>query len=242
MTRPVVTRLCAVCVAAAAVTASTNAAASTHFYGIIETPDITNNDASDGEFMFIKTNVLHCTCNIIDHKFVDHEMWYLTNPSGPDWVEVGFIDGTTVNDLSCVHDEIFWADNRPGGGFNQHFFTNGWTLGDWYAMQIASDGSCEWSVTLGGVKFGDSTANCPASDRILMGGIEATDQPTGSVQGFLEHWEEQNSSEIWHVGWDGVSPPSNGLVHVTAPNPNIKFSTTFGPSSTNTEETFNEPW
>jgi hypothetical protein len=239
MTTPVTTRLCAVCVAASAVTASVDASA--HYYGVIETPTITNGDASDGEFTFIKTDVLQCTCNLFEHRFVDHEMWYETDPSADDWVEVGFLDGTTDSDLTCVSDLSFWADNRPaGGGFNQHFFEYSWTIGDWYAMQIASDGSCAWSVELGGIDLGTSTANCPSANRLLIAGIEVTNQDTGSVRGFLEGWEEQNSSEIWHDGWDGVSPPSNGPSSNNPPN--IKFSTEFGPSSTNTEETHNEPW
>jgi len=232
MRRPVITRLSAACVAAAAVTASANASA--NFFGVIESSNISNGDASDGEFTFINTTVLHSTCNVLTHTFVTHEMWYLTNPGASDWVEVGFRDGETAG-VGCVSDLIFWADSRPnGGGYHEHYFSNSWTLGDWFAMQIASDGSCAWSVELGGLNLGASTANCPGTNRILEAGIQASNQGTGSVRGFLDGWEEQNTSEVWSGGWDGVSDPS-GLFQSNPPN--IEFL-----SSSETEETHNEPF
>jgi hypothetical protein len=219
-----------VCVAAAALTASVDAAAD-HHYGILLTSSFPV-DANDGSSTLIRSDTLHSTCNILTHTFVNHEMWYNTDASGH-WVEVGFKDGAT-NGINCVQDMIFWADSRPGGGYNEHYYNNGWSFGLWYQAQVTTAGSCKWNVTLGGLNLGSSTANCPGSTRYLSAGIEATNQDTGSVKGFLFGWEEQNASGTWVLGWDGVSPPNNGLVSDNPPN--ILFL-----SNEETEEAHLEP-
>jgi len=225
MTMPVAIRLSAMCVAAAALTASTDALAS-HYYGIIINTNV-GSDANSGAATLIRSDILHSTCNILTHTFVNHEMWYgvvAGNPP-PYWVEVGFKDGAT-NGINCVTQEIFWADSRNGGGYHEHYYSNGWTLGDWYETQITSSGSCQWAVVLGGLALGTSTSNCAGSGRYLAGGIEANNQGIGSVKGFLDNWEELNGS--WIQGWDGAGTSQSNP-------PNIKFL-----SGSETEEVFNE--
>jgi hypothetical protein len=224
---PINTRLSALCVSAAALTASANASA--HYYGEITTPDIPS-DANSGARILIQTDILHNTCNIFTHEFVNHEMWYLTDTSGNYWVEVGFKDGAT-DGIDCVTQEIFWADSRPGGGYNEHYYSNGWTLGDWYEMQIVNDGSCSWNVQLGGLNLGDSTANCAGSGRVLQAGLETTSQSSGSAKGFLTEWAELNSAGTWTQAWDGVSMVWNSPPYIKQVNQG---------SNLGTEEVLNE--
>jgi hypothetical protein len=160
-------------------------------------------------------------------------MWYEVSSTGQFWVEVGFKDGENSGG-GCVSDEIFWADSRNGGGYNEHYFSNSWTLGSFFGAEITSSGSCQWAVTLGGLNLGTSTANCPGSGRFLAAGIEASNQGTGSARGFLSTWEEQNGSGTWIGSWDGVVPPND----LRSDNPpNIEYL-----SSTETEEVHNEPF
>jgi hypothetical protein len=228
---PLVTPLSAVCVAAAALTASSNASA--HYYALVESANITNGDADDGDYILIQTNILHNTCNILTHEFVNHELWYTTDLSGNYWVEVGFKDGET-NGIDCVTDIDFWADSRPGGGYNEHHPDNGWSFGSWYAAEITLTGSCTWNIELGGLSIGTSTSNCPGSGRYLTAGIETTSQSSGSAQGFLTDWWEQNSSGIWNQGWDGAF-----MRYDNPPNIEQVANSQWG---LQTEEVLNEPF
>ena len=197
-----VTRLSAVCVPVAALTASANASA--NYYALLSSNTISNGDADDGMFTNIQTNILHATCNIFVHDFVDHEMWYATDMN-QHWVEVGFTDGSSYGG-ACESDQAFWADSRPGGGgYHEHYYSITVDWNNWEALQITADGSCQWDVQAGGWDLGISTWNCPGSARGLTAGIEITSQSSGSVKGFLVGWWEQNGSGQWNPNWDGQS-------------------------------------
>jgi hypothetical protein len=229
-----VSRLSALCIAAAALTAS--ASASAHFYAYIDSAPSSN--ANNGMMAFITTDTLHSTCNLTTYTFVNHEMWYNVDQTGNHWVEVGLKDGETNSALQCKSDTIFWADSRNGGGYNEHYFTNGWTLGDRYEMQVTAAGSCTWNVVFGGLNLGNSTNNCPGSGRFLLAGIEATNQGVGSVKGFLDSWEELNGSGTWIPGWDGAFL-CNGQAGCSSGNPpEIKWIVT----GSETEEVHGESW
>jgi hypothetical protein len=238
MRKAVVTRLSSLCVAGAALTASANASA--HYYaGHVAS---VNGNADDGAFVDIWTNILHSTCNDLTQNFVNHEFWYAFG-TGTYWVEVGFKDGETDTSGKCVTQDVFWADNRNGGGYNEH--DTGWELetGTWIPLQIstAGPGSCEWSVWWDNSNIGLSTANCPTSGRFLQSGIETTSQTTGSAQGWLSNWQEQNGSGNWLQQWDNpwiCQTPDGNYDNCTSGNPQIQWRW----SNTGTEEVLNEGW
>jgi hypothetical protein len=94
--------------------------------------------------------------------FVNYETWLDTNlnadPVGTYWVEEGakFGIGVTGADEGF---QWFWADNRPGGGYWEHYeggaalnqFTN--VSFDWVS------GTGKWDVYLGGSYKGESVNN-----------------------------------------------------------------------------------
>jgi hypothetical protein len=198
----IVTRSSAVGIAVAALTASTNAAA--HYYAVVDSGVITTHAADSGMFTFIQTDILHNTCNILQHDFVNHEMWYNTDTSSQDWVELGFKDGAT-NGIDCVSDIIFWADSRPGHGYSEHHYYGSWSMGSWYQMEISGSGldGCTWNVLIGQpfINIGTSTSNCAGSGRHLFAGLESTSQSSGSAKGFLFNWEEQDNLGTWALDW-----------------------------------------
>jgi hypothetical protein len=231
MKASVVTMLTALNVGAAALTAS--ASASAHYYAVLDTPTITNGDAADGNFINIQTNILHSTCNVFTHEFVNHEMWYNLDTSGH-WVEVGFKDGAT-NGLDCVTDILFWADQSAANGYAEHHTNFTVNFNQWDTLQIGNAGSCTWNIVINGnLTIGTSTNNCPGSGgRFLLAGIESTSQTIGSAKGLLSGWWEQNASAQWNQGWDGAEPTEK-----QTGQPLIQWVPNTG--DTQTEETLNE--
>jgi hypothetical protein len=232
MHMPIVRQLSAACVATAALTASVNANA--HYYGYVHSATISG-PADDGASIIIKTNILHQTCNTFVQNFDTHEMWYKTDSSGNYWVEVGVYDGEGTNSIfnPCENDVIFWADSRPGGGLNVHFYNNGWSFGSYYQAEVTASGSCSWNVIFGGLALGTSTSNCPGSGRSLYAGIETTTQSSGSVQGFVTGWQSEDGSGNWSSqGW--------GTMWMAENNPPSIEQVANSPWGAQTEETLNE--
>ena len=230
------TWLSAVCVPVAALTASANASAATHYYALLESGDI-GEDATNGEFINIQTNILHQTCSFPTYDEVNHEMWYQLSPDdarGTYWIEVGFKDGITDTIFSCKTDTLFWADSRPnGGGYNEHYFNIGINWNNWEVLQITRTDTCTWDIQGAGFDIGTSTNNCPWDDsRALSAGLETTSQGHGSAKGFLVGWWERNNNNNWNQGWDGQH------LWNSAP-PNIEW---WNLTQSETEEVLNENW
>jgi hypothetical protein len=228
--------LSAACVVTAALTASVNANAQ-HYHGYVYSNTIYGS-ADDGSSSIIKTNILHQTCNTFDEgNFVTNEMWYMTDSSNNYWVEVGVYDGEGTNSITnpCENDVLFWSDSRPGGGFNTHFYNNGWSLGSYYQVEVAASGSCTWNVRFGGLELGTSTNNCPGSGRILYAGAETTTQSEGSIQGFTTLWQAENGSGVWSSsGW--------GQLWMWGDSPPYIKQVGNSPWGAQTEEVLNENW
>jgi len=216
-------------IAAAVLTASTARAQCAHYYGILQAGALPTS-AENGGQVDIYTSVLYAaSCG----NFVNHEFWYSNidfEGANGYWIEVGFKDGLTSGG-GCVDDVDFWADNRNGGGYNEHYPGNGWNFNEYYDAEVQWSGSaCQWNVILGGVHIGTSTSNCLGSGRSLNAGIE---QCVGvgvseydEARGYLTEWEQQESpGGAWANNW------GSGIVLYSSNPPNIEFL-----SSSETEE------
>ena len=191
-------RLTVACIAAVASSAS--AAAWANSYAEVKNATVPAGDADKGASVTIKTDDLIATCA----KFVNHEMWYGVVSNGSFWVEVGFTSGF-VQGGGCTSPTIFWADNRNGGGYHEHYPGNSWSFGTWYQLWIGQgSNTCAWTVNIGSLQLGTSTNNCPGTGRFLSAGIET--QSTQSMylaKGFLSTFLRDDSGGTWRSGWDG---------------------------------------
>jgi hypothetical protein len=216
--RRLLLRASAPCVLVAALTASANASAADHFYGIDWNPNIPGNIANEGIWIQINTNLLNTKdCN----NFVDHEMWYGVVAGGDYWVEVGFTSG--IGQAGCVDKALFWADNRNGGGYHEHYPGNGWSLDAWYNMEIRRKTGCSWNVNIGGLTIGTSTSNCTPNNagRYAAAGIETTSQFGNGVRGFLSTPQRYSSDSHGFLipGWNGPTFTQDSPPFITG-NPN----------------------
>jgi hypothetical protein len=175
----------------------------------------------------IQTNTLAVLYDGVEDEgagdFVTQELWYEVNSTGTCsssslscayWVEVGVGDGGI--DCGSVHDQIFWADNRDGGGYNEHCPNVGWSLGSTYTAEVQWAGvSCAWNVFFGGVNLGTSTSNCGGATRGLQAGLESTlgapvpvrgtlasggtleNVVSGTLSGFTEEDNNNNVTQSW---------------------------------------------
>ena len=80
-----------------------------HYYAVVEAYNMAN-EANEGAGVDLLTNNL----NADSSDFVSHEMWYGVTGDASYWVEVGVMAG--------MANGVFWADNRNGGGYNEHFY------------------------------------------------------------------------------------------------------------------------
>ena len=237
---PIVARLSAMCVVGAALTASASVSANPHYYAQLLTNQVGGN-ADDGAFIDIWTNILGTGCNLLTgYQTANHEFWYL-DATETYWVEAGWHVGETFG-AGCHFAAFFWADQRNGGGYNEHMTNWGLITGDWESFQISTAGSCAWSVFWEGGNMGTSTSNCLVG-RSLEAGVETTSQTTGNVKGWLSNWKEQDGSGTWRNQWDGDglcqgvgTPGQPGTC--TSGNPQIQWQW----SMTGTEEVLNENW
>jgi hypothetical protein len=227
--------LCVMCTTAVgALTTSLDANAG-YSYAELATPGLTGTSANNGMATYIRTDALRRPQSSCNGSHVNHEMWYLTSASAADWIEVGFHDGSSIGG-SCIHDEEFWADNRAaGGGYHEHYYSYGWSLGSWYYMFINPGGSfaCEWEVYLGGNVLGYSASNCLGSSVALQAGIETWPNTNNTAKGFLDEWEE--------CGGNGCTRGFTGQTIAQNRPPFMRFQS-FTNGTTGTEEVLNESW
>lgn len=174
----------------------------------------------NGASVLVNTNSLVAD-NSWHFAFVNHEFWYGVNGTGTYWVEAGFKTGSTCRSstsaysTSCststpVVNAIFWADQRNGGGYHEHYPNVGWSENAWYEVKVLAAGSCAWNVYIGGAYLGQSTSNCPANARWLSAGLESTNADTGQhVGGDLADWKALTLYGVWVNGWQNQTLYSN---------------------------------
>ncbi len=237
MKAPVKSLLCATCVASAALTASGDARAQ-HYYAQLIATDY--GYADNGAMIQLWTNELHSTCNILTRNRVSHELWYCVDNACANWVEVGFLDGLDQGG-GCQSDVLYWANQRNGGGYHEHYPGNGWSWGTSNPLQVLSAGSCTWDVTFNWANVGTSTSNCPGNGRVLIAGIETTSQTTGTVKGWAGGWGAVNSQN-YLVGWVGygLCQTMTGYNGCNILDPYIKYYSYNGYVPVMTEEVLNE--
>lgn len=112
---------------------------SVHCYAINDWPGGPINGSST------EISVVHLACNgnCQAGDFVNNEMWLSDQSSsgGPYWVEVGY--AVDKQDDGSAPEQYFWADDRPGQGYQIHYLANV-PAGDygnytWFKIQWQTD-------------------------------------------------------------------------------------------------------
>jgi hypothetical protein len=187
-------------IAATALTTPSSVCAQ-HKYALVISNSIPSGDADKGIWVNIDTSVLSSSsCS----QFVNHEAWYGVVPGFTYWVEVGAKTGANYIG-GCITRMLFWADNRNGGGYHEHYENAvGWNTDAWYTFQILQTTSCAWDVWFSSLNLGTSTSNCPGTGRSAETGIEATNTASGQVvKGWTGGWSRLDSGGNWWGDWDG---------------------------------------
>lgn len=140
--------------------------------------------------------------------FVNHEMWMSTNdnnpdPNNPTWVEEGMTDGTLWASPGQEFGFIwFWADQRPGGSYNEHYIgpasTGTYTSASFYWVPNTGN----WDLYNNGSYVGTSV-NVGAWAGGSDNGAESTTPAMGMV-GYSRNWQYVDTSNSWQPILDPV--------------------------------------
>lgn len=161
-------------------------------------------------------------------EFANFEMWMWTNDTDPNstansgyWVEEGYSAGITTPGF-----QWFWADSRPGGGYNQHFIE--WATALQYKnVTFTWLGGSNWNVYLSGSLVGTSINNAAWAGGVSIGAEMAVDT-SGQVHAHARNWQYTNGGswspvnpgkEIFTDGAGLTNPP--GYTVATAYNPTL---------------------
>ncbi len=175
-----------------------------------------NSAANEGIYTNIYSSCLNGPNDTVN--FADEEMWEATDNSSNlgYWVETGLSYGE-LNGQARGGPYWFWADNRPGGGYHEHYVGTR-SLNTSYETEIIYAGSNSWWVWQGTSHVGTSTSNPPYS-LSMETGIETTSNSYNIVgQSSPLDWFDTTGS--LHTNWQYGSsdsylypmyPPANAV-------------------------------
>jgi hypothetical protein len=147
-------------------------------------------------------------------EFANWEMWVETDDTNPNsttdsgyWVEEGYTAGTVLSGNTYYTGfQWYWADNRPGGGYNEHFIE--WATANQYKnVTVTFAGGSNWDVYLGGSFVGESTNNAAYAGGVTLGAEMAVDN-NGQVWANSKNWQYTNGGS-----WSPVDPTFTGYIN-----------------------------
>jgi hypothetical protein len=185
-----------------------------------------NTGVNYGAFGYIN---LHCQYQPNNANFATNEIWDV-NSSNAYWIEDGVISGNDFGTYFARH--WFWADSRPGGGFNFHAPSNLQEANNNtnYAVEIYYVGSHTWTVqgANGDVILGNST-NQTYIPNFLESGTEYLGASNSGIRniGHVSSLEHEDTSNNWYYwGTDGYTAGAGGPGAYIQPSYNQTSSTT----------------
>jgi hypothetical protein len=149
--------------------------------------------------------------------FANQEIW--TTDDNSHWVEIGVKDGLDASNNTHMQ-AWFWADSRPGDGYNEHFIGSQVTLDTNHEVKIIRNGTDNWNV-YGGNSFhqiGTSTSNNFTATRDDAGTEYTTDQGSGTRDAgnvgkhdALNYIDPNNNPHAWGTsGYTRNFSPTSG--------------------------------
>jgi hypothetical protein len=129
--------------------------------------------------------------------------WEGTDNSGPIyWIENGIHVGVHNNGTCGNGVQFYWADNRPGLGYNEHYPGGAVGFGVNYSFKIVFDGGTTWEVDRNGTNIGFSNSN-PCCSTAIAAGVESH-QDTVTVNGEASGLQKQIGTS-WSYHWVGAT-------------------------------------
>lgn len=183
-----------------------------HCYGIVEWDNIRVN----GGLTYLTENCMNVPRP--DTDFVDNEMW--VDFSSNTWTEAGENYGVA----NGANKRFFWADQRPGNDYHEHYASYGPNTGQVYGDQIRWAGYPQaWDVSVGG--FNGTSTGQPGPATHLQAGLETTDH-NSSESAF-------QSGLAWYSTPDNAkhSPWGNSTYRYITPNSGVSVDWNTYPSS-----------
>jgi hypothetical protein len=157
------------------------------------------------------------------------EMWLSTNDTNPYspydsgyWLEEGYAAGPAA----ATGFQWFWADNRPGGGFNAHFIE--WANALQYQnVSFYWQGGSNWNVYLAGNLVGESVNNGAFAGGTQIGAEMMVDT-NGQVHAHAHNWQYTDGGV-----WQWVDPTSVRPYSANANQnpPGFQISWAYGPTN-----------
>lgn len=177
-----------------------------HCYGEMYWPG-----SMQGEKTDIRVVPINCGCDI----FLNYEMWVQSSSGcSPNcWVEAGI-----KNETGYGYTFSFWADQRPGGGYHNHYM-NGMLSGDYNhstTFFIFKNGTNQWQVSkaLAGVNgcsgscsiswTNYSTSNTMQADYVTLGAELAGSSGASSPDVHFTYNSYYDGAH-WHTQGNGNS-------------------------------------
>lgn len=114
------------------------------------------------------------------------------------WIEEGIHVGVHYNGTCGSGDQFYWADNRPSGGYNEHYPGGSVGFNTDYAFKILYDGSSQWEIDRNGSNIGYSTSNPCCSTAMQAGAESHQDTVTESGEA---HGLQKYVSGSWSYNW-----------------------------------------
>jgi hypothetical protein len=147
-------------------------------------------------------------------QFINWELWMIMTGK-QDWVEAGLTYGYLQAPTNGNNFSWFWADNRPGDDYNEHFISAGWsnTKAN-VAIYHVSGGS--WSVQRNGTQVGESTNN--VSTAVLSEAGAESGLSTNNIYAFADNFQYRHTGGAWqganpNSGFYSLTPPFSGSVY-----------------------------
>jgi len=199
---------------AAPAQACTSSSNNDHCYAVVFDGDTATNDGQEAN---ISASCLHVN-NDAGDNFADNELWDESS-DGSYWEEVGLTSGFASDGTYYSNKTWFWADSRPGGGYNEHEPSNLSSAGTnvAYTVEIFSAGNEEWDIW-GGNSFGPIGTSTSQSATLVQGlaGTEYTSSGGADMRdaGVVnELYREGTNGLFYSWGSDGSYGSNSGPSH-----------------------------
>lgn len=175
--------------------------------------------------------------------YATSEIWDYTNPSGPQFVEVGLFYGNSEywgwsNPAGYVQAyELFWGDESGSGTYYFHYIDNISPSTESFSYSITSNGNNQWSIGVDTLAAGTSTVQVTSTGWQAATGSDILNPWPGDTGGTFNMNDGVNVNYSWEdpafngsyisPGWTCQPPTIEECYNAQVPSPD-GFNWNFG--------------